>query len=411
MNRSLKNETYIGANNKKSLYDLSIPEKWNNKLIIFIHGYMGYKDWGCWNLVSDFFGNNNYAFLKYNVSHNGGTVDNPIDFSNLDAFSENSYSKEIADFDAILELIKKDFDATPEIFIIGHSRGGGIALLQSQNDAVNRIVSWAGISSIATRFPKEEQLEAWKNNGYYIRENGRTKQKMPHSYSQYEDFITNKERLSIENYCKSSSKPTLVIHGDEDASVQIKEGKQISEWLGTQLISIAGAQHTFGSSQPWEKETLPEELEVVCKLTLQFFNLDFSQKEGLQAGKLSMMAELVKLAKADKEIRTEEIQFLSSIALSLGISDTDFEKIVHEHIDFVVPHDDSERVLQFQRLVLLMHVDFEVTDAELITLKTIGMRLGLAPDSINGVLKRMKENGGKALSMEELKEVFGARLN
>ena len=74
------NAVYTGASNRKSLYDLCIPENWNNKIIIFIHGYMGYKDWGCWNLVSDFFTNEKYGFLKYNVSHNGGTIEKPIDF-------------------------------------------------------------------------------------------------------------------------------------------------------------------------------------------------------------------------------------------------------------------------------------------------------------------------------------------
>ncbi|MBL1278926.1 MAG: prolyl oligopeptidase family serine peptidase [Fluviicola sp.] len=411
MQRKLKNQIYTGANSRQSLYDLTIPENWNKKLIVFIHGYMGYKDWGCWNLVSDFFANENFGFLKYNASHNGGTIENPIDFDDLDAFSENNYSKEIEDFEAILKVVESEFENQPEIYIIGHSRGGGIALLQSQNDVVARIVSWAGIASIATRFPSGEQLEAWKKNGYYIRENGRTKQQMPHSYSQYEDFLTNKNRLDIEKYCRNSMKPTLVIHGDEDQSVNIEEGEQIASWLKSQLIPITGAQHTFSASQPWSKDVLPQELEVVCKLTLQFFNLDFSSKNDLKAEKMSMMAELVKLARADKEVRTEEIQFLTAIALDLGISDTDFKRIVNEHIDFVVPHDDASRILQFQRLVLLLFVDFEVSDKEVIALKTVGMNLGLSPDAVDGVLEKMKENGGKALSMEELKGLFGAGLN
>ncbi len=411
MNRSLKNETYTGATNRKSLYDLQVPLNWNNKLIIFIHGYMGYKDWGCWNLVSDFFTNENYGFLKYNVSHNGGTIENSIDFSDLDAFSENNYSKEIEDFEAILDLIKKDFESMPEIYIIGHSRGGGIALLQSQNDVVARIVSWAGIASIPTRFPSGKELEAWGKNGYYIRENGRTKQQMPHSYSQYEDFMANKNRLDIEDYCKNSNKPTLVIHGNEDASVKIKEGEQIASWVKSQLIPIAGAQHTFGASQPWEKETLPEELEVVCKLTLQFFNLDFKQKNDSYAEKMSMMAELVKLARADEEVRTEEIQFLSAIAIDLGITDADLQTLVNRHIEFVVPRDDANRILQFQRLVLLLFVDFKISEKEVIALKTVGMKLGLSPDAIDNVLKEMDQNGGKALDIEELKGIFGASLN
>ena len=70
---------------------------------------MGYKDWGCWNLVEQFFIENNYAFLKYNVSHNGGTIENPIDFDDLNAFSENNYSKEIEDFEAIQKRLISNY--------------------------------------------------------------------------------------------------------------------------------------------------------------------------------------------------------------------------------------------------------------------------------------------------------------
>ena len=71
MYRSNKNKIFTGANKKKSLYDLDIPENWNQKLIIFIHGYMGYKDWGCWNLVSDYFTFNHLLdlFLDHFLDH------------------------------------------------------------------------------------------------------------------------------------------------------------------------------------------------------------------------------------------------------------------------------------------------------------------------------------------------------
>jgi hypothetical protein len=52
-------------------------------LIIFCHGYKGFKDWGAWDLVAEEFANNNFVFVKFNFSHNGGTAKNPIDFPDL----------------------------------------------------------------------------------------------------------------------------------------------------------------------------------------------------------------------------------------------------------------------------------------------------------------------------------------
>ena len=232
---------------------------------------MGYKDWGCWNLVQDFFTEQDFGFLKYNVSHNGGTVQNPIDFPDLNAFRKNSYAREVFDLDAILNLVQDQFEVLPEICLIGHSRGGGIALLQATNPLITKIASWAGISHIKERFPTGKELEEWKNNGVYYRENGRTKQQMPHDYSQFEEFIANEDHMNIEHYCKNSTVPVIVIHGDDDTSVHVSEGQSIATWLNVDLIRIAGANHTFDSSQPWTDEKLPNHLQIVCEKTIHFF--------------------------------------------------------------------------------------------------------------------------------------------
>lgn len=272
MYKKVHNDIYIGAGGRESLYDLEIPEQWNEKLVIFIHGYMGYKDWGCWNLVQSFFCSHGYGFLKYNISHNGGTIDNPIDFDDLEAFSKNTYTKEIQDFNSILNTLKAHFDVLPEIYLIGHSRGGGIALLQSKNEHVDKICSWAGICSIADRFPEDENLEKWKENTYRYGTNSRTKQQMPHHIEQYYDYIAHQDRLDIEQYCKENTKPVCIIHGTEDTSVSINEGRKLADLLNTPLHKIENAQHTFGSSQPWTQKYMPEALQKVCEITLKFFN-------------------------------------------------------------------------------------------------------------------------------------------
>ncbi|MFT5859086.1 MAG: pimeloyl-ACP methyl ester carboxylesterase [Flavobacteriaceae bacterium] len=268
---SIRNERYTGANNRESLYDLTIPENWNDKVIVFIHGYMGYKDWGCWNLVESYFTNAGFGFIKYNVSHNGGTATNPIDFDDLDAFSKNTYSNEIADFEAIVEVLSEKLTSPPEILLIGHSRGGGIALLQAEHPSVQKIATLASISSIASRFPTGEALATWKKDSIRYRKNGRTKQNMPTHIGLYDDYISNQDRLNIERYCRESTIPTCIIHGADDTSVIILEGETIAKWLNQELIVLDAQQHTFGSSQPWEEKELALGLKDACKVILHFF--------------------------------------------------------------------------------------------------------------------------------------------
>ena len=270
---SEKNLQYTGAQNKSSLYDLTIPENWNKRLIIFSHGFMGYKDWGAWFLMEDFFVQKGFGFLKYNVSHNGGTTENGIDFPDLDAFSKNSYSNELKDMEEVITLAQKRIEHLEQIFLLGHSRGGGMVLLQSQNSAVSKIAALAPISDIAKRFPTSEELEKWRSEGVRYITNGRTKQQMPHKYSQYEDFIKHKDRLDIESFSRNSTVPICVIHGEDDPAVKIEEGETIARWAETDLIRIPNEQHTFGAKQPWKEKHLPLGLEKVCEHLLAFFQL------------------------------------------------------------------------------------------------------------------------------------------
>lgn len=276
MERKLINQQYTGANGKISLVDLIVPSNFNNQLIVFMHGYMGYKDWGAWNLMQDHFNTKGYGFCKFNVSHNGGTIENPIDFPDLTSFAQNSYSNELADLDAILNWLETQFTELPRIYLMGHSRGGGIVLLKANDSRVERIVTLSAICDIEKRFPTGKQLEVWKTQGTRYTENSRTMQKMPSLYAQYEDFDAHRDLLNIEQACLSSTKPTMVIHGDLDTSVEIDEGRQIATWLKTRLFEIEEANHVFGATQPWTENEMPEHLQKVCMLAEGFFEIDYN---------------------------------------------------------------------------------------------------------------------------------------
>lgn len=266
----LTNQIYTGAQGRKSLVDLEIPENFNQQLIIFIHGYMGYKDWGCWNLVQRYYTDIGFAFCKYNVSHNGGTIDEPIDFPDLDAFSKNTYFNELTDLKCILDWLKPYFKEKPVINLIGHSRGGGIALLGALDERVDKVVSWSGISNIESRMPEGKELRKWESQGVRFGVNSRTNQEMPHLFIQYTDFVAHQEELDIEMACKTANKPTFLIHGDRDKSVSIDEGRELAEWLGIRLFEIEDADHTYGSKQPWVKPKMAKDLEKVCLFTASF---------------------------------------------------------------------------------------------------------------------------------------------
>ena len=247
-------------------YDKKLP------LIIFVHGYKGYKDWGAWELMGEKFANAGFYFVKFNFSHNGTTIENPNDFADLEAFGENNYSKELDDLEIIINHFKsqKEVDST-KIFLIGHSRGGGISIIKtSENQSISKLITLASVSTL-DRFPKNEAFESWKNDGVYFVENARTKQKLPHYFQFFEDYKNNEERLDVEKASKKIDIPTLIIHGSSDESVGMDHSTKLHEWIGnSELKIIENANHTFGAKEPWEETSLPKELNTALEYCIDF---------------------------------------------------------------------------------------------------------------------------------------------
>ena len=209
----------------------------NNKMpvIIFCHGYKGYKDWGCWNLVAKEFATNNFFFIKFNFSYNGGTVQNPIDFPDLNAFGNNNFTHELNDIERVISFISSYQNIAANIdlnniFLIGHSRGGGIcAIKASENKEIKGLISWAGVSNFKIRFNEEsKEFIKWKESGVKYVENKRTKQQMPHFYQFYLDFKKNEDRYNIKTAVDNLKIPFLIIHGDNDNSVLPIRGEQLT---------------------------------------------------------------------------------------------------------------------------------------------------------------------------------------
>ena len=266
----ITNGIYKGSANRKSLFDLEVPSNWNKQVVIFVHGFMGFKDWGAWHLVQSYFVSHGYAFAKLNITHNGGTSTQGIDFPDPEAFAQNTYSYEVADIGFFRTHIATRIQAE-STFLIGHSRGGGAVILHAKQTQTDKIALWASISDIGSRFPTGSELEPWKNKGTRTILNGRTRQQLPQKYSLYEDFQKNESQLNIEVAVKSMNTPILVIHGDQDRSVELTEGEALAAWSQTTLEVISGTDHVFGACHPWTKDELPKDLLEVCERTLDFF--------------------------------------------------------------------------------------------------------------------------------------------
>lgn len=263
---------------KPILTDLFYKKNATKKpIVIFCHGYKGYKDWGAWNLAAEEFSKSNLFFVKFNFSHNGGTVDNPIDFPDLAAFGNNNFTIELNDLEDGINWVLnnsnfKDEIDTENITLIGHSRGGGIVTIKaSENKKITNVITWAGVSDYRARFPTGEVLKMWEKEGVSYIENARTKQQMPHYFQFYKNFKDNEERLTIKNAVSKLKIPYLIIHGKNDEVVSPSEAEKLHSWNAkSKLIFIEEMNHPLGCTQPWEDKKMPVHLEKVVKESINF---------------------------------------------------------------------------------------------------------------------------------------------
>jgi uncharacterized protein len=251
--------------------DVTLPLEYSDisPVIIFSHGFKGFKDWGHFNLLANKFAEQNFIFIKFNFSYNGTTPENLTDFADLEAFGNNNFSRELDDLNLVINWAEKTYNSN--LTLIGHSRGGGISLLKTKEDPrIKKVVSWASPASFENRYTPQ-QVEYWKKAGVIYVENSRTKQQMPLYYQMVEDFYANKNRLDIQAALMSLKQPCLIIHGKKDDVINYSEAHLMKEWCSdANLILLEEADHTFGISHPYSQTLFSNDFETVFAATTDF---------------------------------------------------------------------------------------------------------------------------------------------
>lgn len=258
---------------KDFLADAFYPETETKlPLVIFVHGYKGYKDWGAWNLMAEKFAEAGLFFVKFNFSNNGTTTVSPTEFDDLEAFGNNNYTKELSDLGLVIDYFTKNPKVDQQkIILIGHSRGGGISIVKTcEDERINGLITLASVDTLE-RFPKDAGLEEWKNKGVYYVQNARTKQEMPHYYQFYEDFKNNEHRFDVERSMEMAKAHVLIIHGTNDEGVSVKNAEHLHILNpNSELFLIENGNHVFGAKEPWKENELPKDLNKVVEKCIGF---------------------------------------------------------------------------------------------------------------------------------------------
>lgn len=258
--------------------DFRFDENAGNKLplLVICHGFKGFKDWGCFPYISERFADAGFFTVSFNFSLNGtdNSKDRPVDFDRLDLFALNTFSAELDDLGEVLDFLESGKERYNYDFknltLLGHSRGGGIAILKTREDRrVKRLITLASVSEF-DRYG-EETKRTWKERGYLEALNTRTKQRMRMNVSLLEDLEMNRERLNIKKAVSEIEVPVFIVHGAEDMAVEKEEARELyalCDKSSSKLLIIERTGHTFGAVHPFAGTT--EALERVIEEIIHF---------------------------------------------------------------------------------------------------------------------------------------------
>ena len=247
--------------------DLDVPDR-ARALVVVVHGFKGFKDWGFFPWVAQRFLQHRLAVCRFNMSRSGIGED-PESFDRLDLFEHDTYSTQLRDLATVVRYAQECYPNLPT-FILGHSRGGGVGILGSlEVPNLRGVVAWSPISHV-DRWDEATQRQ-WRARGVLEVENARTHQIMRMSPAILDDYEANRERLDILAATERLSVPLLIVHGGSDESVPLAEGRAIAERSQqSSLVVIHRASHTFNAIHPLIH--VPFELIAASEVSAHFIN-------------------------------------------------------------------------------------------------------------------------------------------
>jgi dienelactone hydrolase len=210
------------------------------------------------------------------VAFNGsgsGIAEDLESFSDAEGFRRDTLSRQLEDLERVRRHVTSG--ELPRIDpgragILGHSRGGGVALIHAcEHPGYRAVATWAAVDTFDRH--DEPTKELWRRTGELPVVNARTGQTLHVGVEVLEDYERQRERFDVLRCASRLRAPLLAVHGSADEAVDASALEHIAAACPADLVQplrVAGAGHTFGARHPLG--TVPEDLERVLQATVRF---------------------------------------------------------------------------------------------------------------------------------------------
>lgn len=230
-------------------------------LVLLLHGFKGFRNWGFFPLAARRLADDGMLVVRMDFSLNGMRGTDDVVVSTED-FGRNTISREVDDVEDMIGYLLKSSDSIAReirarwdgtLQLVGHSRGGGVAMLAGAKHNAQGVVVWNSVGKWGRWSAR--QRNAWVDAGSIVIENARTGQKLPMDSAYVFDIERGRDSQSLITACATLSERLLFIHAEHDMTVPLKEIQTLlDESEGeASLVIVPNTTHTFGITHPFEK--------------------------------------------------------------------------------------------------------------------------------------------------------------
>jgi len=243
--------------------DIYHPRHSTCPILLIIHGFRGSKNWGFFPTIAEEFAKNGSIVISWNMSLNGYSKDAQY-IDQPEEFARNTISQEIRDTQSIINSILHDDHILSndvrsqwngDIYVLGHSRGGGIGILLSEiNPSIKKLVLWNSVSKFG-RFT-ERQKKLWSEIGTFPIGETEDGKVIAMNYSYISDLELHGEEYSLLRAIARVPAEILILHAEQDMTVPIREAFALQEQTqSAQVHLIPQTGHIFGCTHPFTEMT------------------------------------------------------------------------------------------------------------------------------------------------------------
>jgi dipeptidyl aminopeptidase/acylaminoacyl peptidase len=244
--------------------------------LVICHGFTAHKDWGPFPHAGRRFAELGFASVVFNFSHNG-IGRNFRKFTELGKFARNTIGKEVEDLRAVVGALAegklgKGIVDPEKIGAIGHSRGGGVAVLAASTDPrIRGVAAWSSVSTFYRYTPHQKAL--WEEQGYLPVKIKGVESRLRFGIDVLRDLEANRDAYDLPQAVRALRVPLLLLHGSADVSVKPKEPEElfaVADKRKTEYVLLEGVGHSFGATHPYRDNPT---VDHVVDLTARWFHL------------------------------------------------------------------------------------------------------------------------------------------